>query len=525
MPPHYDCIVIGAGHNGLVTAAYLAKAGRKVLVLERRDVVGGACVTEEAWPGCKVSTAAYVNSLFRPEIVRDLDLPRHGFQMLPRDPSSFTPFPDGRSLLMGPDAELTRREVSRFSKRDAEALPLYEAMIDRLARALDPVIDGELPDPFAGSPADRDRTAALLGRLGELGPDLPHGLDVLTGSATALLERWFESEEVKVTLATDGVIGVFAPPSAPGTAYTLFHHVMGEGGGKRGVWGYVRGGMGSLTQALASAARGHGADIRTGEEVARILVKDGQVAGVALADGTEFRADRVASNATAHVTFLKLTDPRDLPAEFVDGVRHIDYASASLKINALLSELPSFTARPGRPAPQHRGTVHVCPSLDAMERAYDDAKFGRPSETPMLEIGFPTAVDDTLAPPGRHIMSMFVQYAPYHLREGNWDALKDRFADRCFAVLEEYAPGFSRSVIERQVLSPVDIERRFNLTGGNIFQGAMSPRHVLFLRPGYRTPVRGLYLCGSAAHPGGGVMGASGRNAARVILRDLGGEK
>jgi phytoene dehydrogenase-like protein len=310
----------------------------------------------------------------------------------------------------------------------------------------------------------------------------------------------------------------------PGTAYVLFHHVMGETNGKRGVWAYVKGGMGGLTQALASAARSSGVEIRTEAEVARIVVKNGAVAGVALNSGEEYSAHVVASNADANITFNRLLDNRLLPPAFAEAVNRISYDSASLKINVALSELPDFKACPGtEPGPQHRGTIHICPNMDYLERAYDDAKYGKPSAQPILECTIPSVVDPSVAPPGKHLMSMFIQYAPYKLREGNWDDLKDGFADRCFDVLNEYAPNFKRSVIARQVLSPLDLERVFNLTGGNIFQGAMSLNQLFSLRPvpgfaGYRTPVRGLFLCGSAAHPGGGVIGAAGKNAAMAIL-------
>jgi phytoene dehydrogenase-like protein len=523
-PSRYDAIVVGAGHNGLVTAAYLARAGRRVLVLERRHIVGGACVTEETFPGFKVSTAAYVNSLFHKAIVRDLELARHGYQVLARDPSSFTPLPDGRSLLMGPDADLTRKEIAKFSVRDAERYPRYEAMLERVADVIEPTLTMSPPDLLR--PRLRDlRTLLALGRsFRRLGTGAGEAMEILTGPARAILDRWFESEELKATLATDAIIGAMASPSMPGTAYVLFHHVMGETDGKRGVWGYVRGGMGGLTQALAAAARERGAEIRCEAEVARVLVRDGAAVGVALASGEEYLAPIVASNADARVTFLRLLEPRTLPEDFVAAVERISYESASLKINVALSELPSFRALPGTvPGPQHRGTIHICPDQDYIERAYDDAKYGRPSVRPVLECTIPSVVDPSVAPSGRHLMSMFVQYAPYRLREGSWDDLREPFADRCFDLLDEYAPNFKRSVLARQVLTPPDLERTFNLTGGNIFQGAMTPSQLFSFRPvpgwaRYRTPIRGLYLCGAAAHPGGGVMGTPGLNAAREIL-------
>jgi phytoene dehydrogenase-like protein len=521
----HDVVVVGGGHNGLVAAAYLARAGEKVLVLEARDRVGGACVTEEPWPGFRVSTAAYVVSLFRPEIVRELELARHGYEVLARSPSSFTPFPDRRSLLMGPDREATRREVAKFSARDAERLPAYEATLERIAAAIEPTLDETPPDPFSGKIGDLVRTFLTGRRLLRLGKDGPAAIEILTAPARTVLDRWFESDEVKATLATDAIIGAWASPETPGTAYVLFHHVMGETDGARGVWGYVRGGMGRLSEAIAAAARARGAEIRTGARVARILVRGGVAEGVVLEDGTELRARRVASSADATRTLLDLVGERELPPGVADAVRAIDYASGSVKINVALSSVPDFEALPGGPGPQHRGTIHVAPSMDYLERAFDDARAGRWSHAPILEVTIPSVVDPSVAPPGRHLMSMFVQYAPYRLAQGAWSVERERFAERCFEVLESYAPGFRRSILAHEVLAPPDLERRFGLTGGNIFQGAMTLSQLFSMRPfagaaRYRTPIENLYLCGAAAHPGGGVMGAPGRNAAREMLRD-----
>jgi phytoene dehydrogenase-like protein len=523
----YDDIVVGGGHNGLVLAAYLARAGERVLVLEARDRVGGACTTEETWPGFRVSTAAYVVSLFRPEIVRDLELARHGYAVLERNPSSFTPFPDGRHLLLGPDAAANRSEVAKLSPRDAERLPRYEAMLERIARAIEPTLLETPPDPFSGRIRDLLRLLRDGRRLLALREDGPAAIEILTAPARAVLDRWFESDALKATLATDAIIGAWASPSTPGTAYVLFHHVMGETNGARGVWGYVRGGMGTLSEALAAAARAHGAEIRTSARVARILVRGGAAVGVALEDGTELSARRIASNADASRTLLGLVREPELPPGVADAVRAIDYASGSVKINVALSGLPDFRALPGSasPGPQHRGTIHVAPSLDHLERAFDDARNGMPSRAPVLECTLPSAVDPSVAPPGRHLMSMFVQYAPYRLAQGSWEEERERFAARCFDALEEYAPGFRRLVLAHEVLAPPDIERRFGLTGGNIFQGAMTLPQLFSMRPlpghaDYRTPIENLYLCGAATHPGGGVMGACGYNAAREMLRD-----
>ncbi len=528
MPTSYDAILIGGGHNALVTAAYLARAGRKVLVLERRELVGGCAVTEELWPGFRMSTASYVNSLFRPEIIRDLELKRHGFQMLPRSPSSFTPFPDGRSLLMGPDKELTHREIAKFSKRDAEALPRYEAMLERVADFLEPTLVRTPPNPWSLKPGNLLELARLGMGFRKLGTDGQKAIEILTGAANPILDRWFESEEVKATIATDAIIGAFATPSMPGTAYVLFHHVMGECDGVRGVWGYVKGGMGALSNAIAAAAKEKGAEIRVNATVSRILTSGGTATGVVLADGTELRAKKVISGVDANVTFLKLLDPRELPTEFADAVRAIDYQSGSAKINLALSEVPDFSCLRGNtPGPQHRGTIHLCPTREYIEKAFDPAKYGYISKSPIIEATIPSSLDDTVAPPGMHVMSMFTQYFPNALARdaGSLEENKKNYAERCIDIMTEYAPNFRQAVLNYQVLAPQDLERVFGLTGGNIMQGTMSLSSLSFMRPvpgyaDYRTPIRGLYLCGAATHPGGGVMGACGYNAAREILKD-----
>lgn len=526
MTSRYDAIVIGGGHNGLVTACYLAKAKWKVLVLERRDIVGGACVTDErTFPGFKVSTAAYVNSLFRPEIIRDLRMRDYGFDVVERNPSSFTPFEDGRSLMLGPDHDMNVREIAKFSRKDAENYPKYEAMLERVASVVEPTLAMTPPDVVHPGLGDLFKMLPMGRAMQRLGPAMGEAIEVLTGPARPILDRWFESEQLKGTLATDAIIGAFASPSMPGTAYVLFHHVMGETNGKRGVWSYVKGGMGGLTQALAKAARDLGVEIRTEAEVAKIATRDNTATGVVLTNGDEIEAARVASGVDCRLTFTQFLDPATLPPAFVDAVNRIDYASASVKINVALDALPNFTACPGSAAgPQHRGTVHLCPDQDFIERAYDEAKYGKMSSEPVVECTIPSSVDPTVAPSGKHLMSMFCQYGPYDLQGGWDDRARGEFADRCFRVVERYAPGFTASVIDRQILAPPDLERMFGLTGGNIFQGSMALHQLFMFRPvpgfaSYRTPVRGLYLCGAAAHPGGGVMGAAGLNAAREMLR------
>jgi phytoene dehydrogenase-like protein len=534
----YDCLIIGGGHNGLVAAAYLARAGKSVCVLERRHVLGGCANTEELWPGFKISTAAYVISLFLPEIIRELRLKQYGLNILPRNPSSFTPLIDGRSLTMGPDERATCREIAKFSERDAEQYPSYLRLLERVAAALEPLLSKAAPDPLplpaewrkvgvAKRLRDGGKLLELLQTANRLGRDLPDAFELLTGAARPILERWFEAEVLRSTLATDAIIGAFASPSYPGTGYVLLHHVMGEAGGARGVWGYVQGGMGGLADSLEAACRDLHVDIRRESSVKRILTRDGQIAGVALDDDTLLEAPVVASSIDANNTFLRLLDADELPTEFLQAVKRIDYSSASAKINLALSELPDFRALPGLNAqPHHRGTIHISPTLDHIERAFDDAKYGFPSTEPILEITIPSVVDPTLAPPGQHVMNIFVQYAPYKLAGGkNWDDIKEDFADRCIQLLARYAPNVPQAILHRQILSPLDLERTFGLTGGNIMQGSMLPNQLFSMRPvagwaDHRTPIKGLYLCGAASHPGGGVIGACGKNAAEEILRD-----
>lgn len=521
-----DILIIGAGHNALVTAGYLARAGRQVLVLERRPVVGGACVTEELFPGFRVSSAAYLCSLLQPKIIADLELEQFGYQVLPKDPAHFSPFPDGRHLFFWRDRSKTVQEIARFSKADAESFPDYEKHLERLSDFVQDLLLRTPPDLPPGRLKDLVLWTSLLLRLRRLTPtELRLLVQIMTQSVSDFLDRWFESEEVKVCLATDGVIGTNGGPLTPGTAYVLLHHTMGGVGGVRGLWGFVRGGMGALTEAMAASARSRGGRIRTEAAVQRILVRDNRVEGVVLGSGEEIRARTVVSGVDPKRTFLQLVEPSQLDPEFRELIEGIKMEGCSFKLNLAVDRLPDFTALPGS-GPQHRATIHFCPSLEYMERAWDEAKFGHPSRAPMVEMTIPTLYDPSLAPEGKHILSLFVQYAPYRLREGSWRTEGRRFAERVIDLVNDYAPGLKESILGLHFLSPLDLEEQFGLTGGNIFHGEMSLDQLFCLRPvqgwaQYRTPIQGLYLCGSGTHPGGGVMGAAGHNAAREILQDL----
>lgn len=523
---NYDAIIIGAGHNGLVTAGYLARAGWKVLVLERRHIVGGACVTEEVFPGYRVSTCSYLVSLLQEKVVRDLELPRYGYKVYPKDPAYFAPYPDGRHMFLYQDMARTCREIAKFSARDAERYPAYEEFIEEIARLIEPLFL-QPPPQFPPQRLNDWLNPLRAGRtlLGLSNQQLADAIKLMTRSVQGVLDEWFESDALKVALATDGVIGTNGGPRTPGTAYVLLHHVMGGVGGVRGLWGFVEGGMGAITQALAASAQAHGADIRTSAPVAQVLTRDDTATGVVLECGDEYHAKVVISNADPQRTFLGLVDRRALPDDFVAQLESYQCEGSSFKLNLALGELPDYTAFPGTElGPQHRGTTHVCPSLDYLERAWDDAKFGRPSENPMLEITIPTAYDRSLAPNGKHVMGIFVQYAPYNLRDSSWQEEKEGFVQRVLDLLAAYAPNLPGAIEHVHALSPLDLEQEYGLTGGNIFHGELSLDQLFFMRPAlgwarYATPIRNLYLCGSGTHPRGGVTGAPGHNAAMEILR------
>ncbi|XP_006210602.1 pyridine nucleotide-disulfide oxidoreductase domain-containing protein 2 [Vicugna pacos] len=548
LKPEYDAVVIGAGHNGLVAAAYLQRLGVNTAVFERRHVIGGAAVTEEIIPGFKFSRASYLLSLLRPQIYTELELKKHGLRLHLRNPHSFTPMLEEnagskvpRSLLLGTDMAENQKQIAQFSRKDAEAFPKYEAFMSRLALAIDPLLDAAPADVEAfwrGSLLQRLKSLSTLkpllqaGRI--VGARLPQYYQVLTAPIAKVLDQWFESEPLKATLATDGVIGAMTSPRIPGSGYVLLHHVMGGLEGMQGAWGYVQGGMGALSDAIASSATEHGASIFTEKTVAKVQVSHGgRVQGVVLQDGSEVRSRVVLSNASPQTTFLKLTPQEWLPEEFVQRISQLDIQSPATKINVAVNRLPDFLAAPntpgGQPLPHHQCTIHLnCEDTLLLHRAYEDAMDGLPSHRPIIELCIPSSLDPTLAPPGCHVISLFTQYTPYTLAGGKaWDELeRNAYADRVFDCIEAYAPGFKDSVVGRDVLTPPDLERIFGLPGGNVFHCAMALDQLYFARPvplhsSYRSPLQGLYLCGSGAHPGGGVMGAAGRNAAHVVFRDL----
>ncbi|MBI1853677.1 MAG: NAD(P)/FAD-dependent oxidoreductase [Planctomycetes bacterium] len=525
MAKSYDAIIIGAGHNGLVCAAYLAKAGRKVLVLERRHLVGGAAVTEELHPGFKFSVCSYVVSLMRPQIIRDLELPKYGFDLLPLD-CAFLPLPDGRSLARWNDYARTRQEISRFSKKDAEVYPEYGHVMMQMGRFSKPIIDDVPPDPTSMNPFEILKLLRLGKRFRELGEDNGiAALKLFTMSAVDFLNEWFESDVLKAPMSVSGIIGTFLGVRSPGTAYVLLHHYMGEIDGAFRSWGFCRGGNGAVSNAIAAAARHYGAEIRIEAPIARVLVKDGTAEGVVLENGEEIRARLVVSSLDPNRTFLRLVGKEHLDPEFATSIERFKLRGSSGKVNLALDRVPEFTCRPGD-GPHLRGDIAICPSVDYLERAYDEAKYGDFSSRPYLNVVIPSLSDPSVAPPGKHVMSIFVQYAPYKLKEGPaaWPQKRDAFGDAVIDTLAEYCPTLKESILYRQVLSPWDLEQQFGLTEGNIFHGELSLEQLLFMRPvakwaRYRTPIRSLWICGSGSHPGGGVMGAPGQIAAREILK------
>ena len=517
MRSRHQAIVIGAGHNGLVAAAYLAKSGVSVAVFERSERVGGACITNEIIPGFRVSGAAQVLGMFRAEIIRDLELERHGLTYRLREPEVFVPFPDGRHLFLYRDAKQTMASIARLSEHDAEAYPRYDAYTTSIARVIDRFMLA--PAPSVGEFAD------AFG-----GPD---GVDMLQcalfASVDEYLSRFFESDYVKGPLAYGGLSGSAAGPRTPGTAFSKFYHTATGLAGAPGTWALVRGGMGSVTQALALALRQHGGEIICGKEVAAIRYGNDRAIGVVLSDGSEYWSDVVLSNADPKRTLLGLVPKEALPSGLSERVQRIRTEGSGFKINFALSELPNFVALPGTTVgPQHTGGVMIAPSIDYMERAWDEAKYGRPSSQPFSQMFIQSATDPTLAPEGNHTLSMWGHHFPYRLSQGNIDSERSRLRDRMIDLMSEYAPNFRQSVLACEVFLPADLEREYGMTGGQIFHGELSPGQIFWGRPlpgvsGHNTPVAGLYLCGAGTHPGGDVSGAPGYNAARAALRDLTG--
>jgi phytoene dehydrogenase-like protein len=518
----YDAIVIGGGHNGLVNAAYLARAGRKVVVLERRHLLGGAAVSEQVFPGFTFSVFSYVVSLLRPEIIRDLELPKHGMQILPLE-STVTPLPDGDYFAMWGDADLTRREIYRHSPLDAEAVVEFGRLMSLMARAVKPILAMIPPDPTSLAPSDLRGLMKLGGHLKSLGAEKFHALwKLMTMSSADYLDEWFECVPLKATKSASGIIGTFMGPRSPGSAYVLLHHYMGEIDGAYRAWGFCKGGNGTISNAIAAAARAHGAVLRTEAPVKQVLVKGGRATGVVLESGEEILAPVVVSGLDARRTYLDLVNSRELPEDLVEQVRRFRFRGSSGKVNLALSELPDFSCMPGVGV-HHKGAFSISPSVDYLERAYDDAKYGEFSRRPYMDIVFPSMIDPGMAPPGKHVASIFVQYCPYHVNGGWTPAKREAFGDAVVDTLAEYAPNLKRAILHRQVLTPADIEQTTGLSEGNIFQGELALQQLFFLRPavrwaGYRTPIAGYYQCGSSTHPGGGVMGAPGKLAAERIL-------
>ncbi len=524
MSKKYDAIIIGGGHNGLVCAAYLAKAGRKVLVLERRHVLGGAAVSEEMYPGFTFSVASYVVSLFRPHIIRDLELAKHGYEVIPMD-CSFLPLPNGDSLARWSDPQRSRREIARFSRKDSEIYPEFGKVMTHMGKLAKAVIDYPAPDITSIKPKELSNLLRLGRTFKDLGPDLLHlNTKLVTMSALDFLDLWFESETLKAPMAVSGIIGTFQGVRSPGTAYVLLHHYMGQLDGAFRSWGFSKGGTGGISMACARAAESFGAEIRTEAPVQQVLIKKGNAEGVVLENGDEIIAKTVISNLDPNRTYLKMVGEKYLEDDVLKEIKRFKLRGSSGKVNLALDRVPEFSCRPGD-GDHIRGDIAIAPSIDYLEKAFDQAKYGEFSTRPYINAVIPTLTDPSLAPPGKHILSCFVQYAPYNIKEGaeNWPKYREAFGDTVVDTMAEYIPGLKDSILYRQVLTPWDLEQKMGLTEGNIFHGELSLEQLLFQRPiasyaKYKTSIPKLWMCGSGTHPGGGIMGAGGELCARSML-------
>lgn len=524
MSQKYDAIIIGGGHNGLICAAYLAKAGRKVLVLEKRHVLGGAAVSEEMFPGFTFSVASYVVSLFRPHIIRELELAKHGYEVIPMD-CSFLPLPDGDSLARWADSNRSRREIARFSKKDSEVYPEFSRVMTHMGKLAKAVIDHPAPDITSYHPKELANLLRLGKAFKDLGPDLLHlNTKLVTMSALDFLDQWFESEVLKAPMSVSGIIGTFQGVRSPGTAYVLLHHYMGQLDGVFRSWGFSKGGTGGVSMACARSAMSFGAEIRTEAPVKNVIIKGGKATGVVLENGDELYAKTVISNLDPNRTYLKMIGENNLEADVLKEIKRFKLRGSSGKVNLALDSVPEFSCRPGD-GEHIKGDIAIAPGIDYLEKAFDQAKYGEFSTRPYINAVIPTLTDPTLAPPGKHILSCFVQYAPYHIKEGaeNWPKHREAFGDTVVDTLAEYIPGLKDKILYRQVLTPWDIEQTMGLTEGNIFHGELSLEQLLFQRPmadfsKYKTSIPKLWMCGSGTHPGGGIMGASGELCAKTML-------
>jgi phytoene dehydrogenase-like protein len=520
----YDAIVIGGGHNGLVNGAYLAKGGLRTLILERRNVVGGAAITEELRPGFWFTTFSYALSLLRPDIIHDLELTKHGFMPLLM-PSTFAPMENGDYLLLGQDRGENIQEIARHSRHDADAYDAFEHDISRVLQVIKPLLDQVPPDIFSNDPSELMALAALGRRFRDLEPKVLHdAVRLLTGSAADFLDDYFDSDILKGYLASSSIIGTKVGPYSQGSGLVLLYHFIGEHDGVFGAWAFHKKGNGGFTQVLARAARAFGAEIVLESPVEHVITKNGRATGVAIADGSEYHAGVVVSAIDPRRTFLELVDPRELPTELVDTIRRFRFQGTSSKVNFALDALPRYPALGDR-GDQYRGFTNIGPTMQYLEHAFDDAKYGWYSQRPYLDCAIQSTIDPDMAPPGKHVMSCFVQYTPYKLRESDWDTERENLGDTVQATIESFFPGFGDLVLQREIRTPLDIERTVGLSEGNIFAGEFLAPQMFFFRPApgwsqYRTPIDGYYQCGSGTHPGGCVMGAPGKLAAGQILKD-----